>query len=331
MDRGETTVLKISTGARLRRAVACFVALIAGLGWVVGVPAAPAQAATGKTVAGYGAETSEPLNLAAGLYLAEVSFTDNSDDDGNPTTFEANLTDESGTVAGLASEVAKHDTRHRIVQVNAGQDLTVAVRVAGFEANWTVSFTPLSQPTAALSTASGTGDEAPDLYLLKAAGYAATVTYSGNDSKEDVRVELRGATGGSSVLADSSAASGTAKTTLTVGATGTFWLDVTAAAGVSWTVTLTPLATLTTAPTPTISGTVKVGKTLTAKPGTWKPSGVSFSYQWKRSGTAISGATKATYKLTKSDKGKKITVTVTGTKTGYASVSKTSKSTSSVK
>lgn len=39
-----------------------------------------------------------------------------------------------------------------------------------------------------------------------------------------------------------------------------------------------------TAPTPKISGTVRVGKTLTAKVGTWKPSGVSLKYQWYRGG-----------------------------------------------
>ncbi|TDX81343.1 hypothetical protein EDF35_1010 [Rathayibacter sp. PhB151] len=76
--------------------------------------------------------------------------------------------------------------------------------------------------------------------------------------------------------------------------------------------------------TPTITGTAKVGQTLTAVPGTWSPAPVTLSYQWKRGGTAISGATSATYKTVSADAGKAITVTVTGTKVGYTTLSKTS-------
>ena len=87
---------------------------------------------------------------------------------------------------------------------------------------------------------------------------------------------------------------------------------------------------LTATPTPKISGTVKVGKTLTAKAGTWKPSGVKLSYQWYRNGKKIDEATKSSYKLVGADKGKKVTVKVTGSKTGYKSVTKTSKATKKV-
>ncbi|MDF1489553.1 CAP domain-containing protein [Tessaracoccus caeni] len=82
--------------------------------------------------------------------------------------------------------------------------------------------------------------------------------------------------------------------------------------------------------TPKISGTAKVGKTLTIKRGTWT-SGTKFSYQWYRDGKKIKGATKSSYKLTKSDAGKKITVKVKGTKSGYKSVTKTSAKTATVK
>jgi hypothetical protein len=75
---------------------------------------------------------------------------------------------------------------------------------------------------------------------------------------------------------------------------------------------------------PTISGTAKVGSTLTAKPGTWGPSGVKLAYQWLREGSAISGATSSTYKLAVADAGKKVSVKVTGSLGGYSSVSKTS-------
>ncbi|CAN7250349.1 carboxypeptidase regulatory-like domain-containing protein [Knoellia sp. LjRoot47] len=93
--------------------------------------------------------------------------------------------------------------------------------------------------------------------------------------------------------------------------------------------TATVLGVLT-APTPTVSGTVKAGYRLTAAPGTWGPSPVTLAYQWKRAGVAITGATASSYVLTGSDTGKAITVTVTGTKTGYAATAKTSAATAAV-
>jgi hypothetical protein len=88
-------------------------------------------------------------------------------------------------------------------------------------------------------------------------------------------------------------------------------------------VALGPALTATKAPT--ISGTPKVGKTLTCKPGAWSPKASSYSYQWKLNGKAIKGATKSKYKLTSKDKGKKITCTVTAKKAGYANAVKTTK------
>ncbi len=82
--------------------------------------------------------------------------------------------------------------------------------------------------------------------------------------------------------------------------------------------------------TPTISGTVKVGARLTANAGTWSPAPVYLSYQWLRNGTAISGATSNTYVPTLADVRSKISVKVTGTKSGYASVSRWSASTVTV-
>ncbi|MDR1790798.1 MAG: hypothetical protein LBR20_03940 [Propionibacteriaceae bacterium] len=86
------------------------------------------------------------------------------------------------------------------------------------------------------------------------------------------------------------------------------------------------------APTPKIKGTRAVGKKLTAVRGTWKPSaGVKYKYQWYANGKAIKGATKKTYTLKKAQKGKKIKVKVTASKTGYNAKSKASKATAKVK
>jgi hypothetical protein len=83
---------------------------------------------------------------------------------------------------------------------------------------------------------------------------------------------------------------------------------------------------LTATPTPTITGVGAVGKTLTANPGTWKPSPVTLSYRWYRNGVVIPDATASTYKLVSADAGRAITVRVVGSKTGYTSVGKTSAS-----
>jgi bacillolysin len=82
---------------------------------------------------------------------------------------------------------------------------------------------------------------------------------------------------------------------------------------------------------PTISGKAVVGKKLTAKSGTWTPTGVTFTYQWLRNGAPIAGATGSTYKLKNKDKGKKISVRVTGAKAGFTSASATSPQTKKVK
>ena len=87
---------------------------------------------------------------------------------------------------------------------------------------------------------------------------------------------------------------------------------------------------LLTAGQPMISGTAKLGKTLKVKPGTWTP-GAALSYQWFANGKAIKKATTAKLTLTKAVKGKKITVKVTGTKTGYLPVIRMSKATGGVK
>lgn len=65
---------------------------------------------------------------------------------------------------------------------------------------------------------------------------------------------------------------------------------------------------------PTLSGDPSVGSTLTCNIGTWigEPT-PSFSRQWLRNGTSISGATGATYELVEDDGGKNISVRVTAT------------------
>ncbi|MWV58922.1 hypothetical protein [Rathayibacter sp. VKM Ac-2754] len=114
--------------------------------------------------------------------------------------------------------------------------------------------------------------------------------------------------------------------TLTVSVTGTKpgYSPATKTSATTAAVTSTAVIT---GPTPTITGTATVGQKLTAVPGTWTPAPVTLAYQWKRGGVAISGATASTYTLATADAGAAITVSVTGTKTGYTAVTKTSAAT----
>lgn len=75
---------------------------------------------------------------------------------------------------------------------------------------------------------------------------------------------------------------------------------------------------------PAVSGPAKVGATLTVHPGNWQPQPVTLSYQWYRSGQPIQGATGSTYKLVDADAGQRVSVAVTGSKPGYATVTETS-------
>jgi hypothetical protein len=96
---------------------------------------------------------------------------------------------------------------------------------------------------------------------------------------------------------------------------------------------------------PTISGMAKVSKTLTAKKGTWTGYPTpTVSYQWyacigsisaprsavPTSCKKITGATKSTFKLTSAQKGKWVTVLVTGTSSGTTKTSWLAKSTGKV-
>ena len=133
---------------------------------------------------------------------------------------------------------------------------------------------------------------------------------------------IAGATGATRVLAavDQGA-------TLTVRVTGTKAGYATATKESAPTATV--VAGTLVAPTPTITGALAVGSTLTANPGTWT-SGTTLTYQWYRSGVAIAGATARTYKLVSADQADTMSVRVTGTKAGYTPVTKTSASTAVV-
>ncbi|MFV0128700.1 hypothetical protein ACLGI4_13440 [Streptomyces sp. HMX112] len=70
---------------------------------------------------------------------------------------------------------------------------------------------------------------------------------------------------------------------------------------------------------PSVSGTAKAGRTLTANRGVWTPAPTSYGYQWYANGRAIAGATKSTFVLTRAQRGLRITVKATAHRTGHHS------------
>ncbi|MFF5082095.1 hypothetical protein ACFY36_34030 [Actinoplanes sp. NPDC000266] len=68
---------------------------------------------------------------------------------------------------------------------------------------------------------------------------------------------------------------------------------------------------------PKITGTAKVGRTLTADPGAWNLKPDSYRYEWRLNGKLIQNGSVRTLKLTSGMRGKKVTVTVVARKAGY--------------
>lgn len=92
--------------------------------------------------------------------------------------------------------------------------------------------------------------------------------------------------------------------------------------GVVYTVADIPLKLATT--TPKIVGHPKVNGVLSVTTGKWT-TGTAFAYQWKVNGIAVTGnGTGTSYTVLPADVGKRITVSVTGSQTGYATRTVTS-------
>lgn len=81
---------------------------------------------------------------------------------------------------------------------------------------------------------------------------------------------------------------------------------------------------------PSISGTARVGETLTASVAAPVPAEAVLAYRWMRNGTTIKNATASGYTITASDKAKKISVAVTATHPERSTTSKTSAQTAKV-
>lgn len=72
-----------------------------------------------------------------------------------------------------------------------------------------------------------------------------------------------------------------------------------------------------------VSGAFKVGKKVKVAGLVLSEAGASLKYQWLRNGKAIKKATKATYKVVKADRKKKLSVRITATKSGFKTLTVT--------
>lgn len=77
----------------------------------------------------------------------------------------------------------------------------------------------------------------------------------------------------------------------------------------------------TSSPTPSVSGKMAAGRTLTAVTGTWTPT-PKLTYQWRVDGAAVAGATTSTWLVPEWAAGRAVSVAVTATKTNYLTVTR---------
>jgi len=209
----------------------------------------------------------------------------------------------SATVeADLATEIGDS----RVVQAASGEFNSV-VRLAQAEAHFNIA----GEPTTSVIATIG------DRVSVEAAGLLGDIDFTIDFDTTEL---VSGSTSASGEIDEAIAIpvgtpAGQHVVTLTAG-DATYTADVTVGASMAGSV-------------PTISGEPVVGSTLTAVRGAWTP-GATFTYAWLRNGKAISGATAATYTLTASDLATQIQVKVTGSKTGFAKLSKTSVKTAKV-
>ena len=243
--------------------------------------------------------------------------------------------DESGTEADSYTIPSKVGVRYLIGGdvVTAGTyavdpasaDVVVdAVATAGYElvgqSSWSETFTSLQQMEPGTPTITGAAVVGRTLQAAAGTWLPADVALGYQWLRDDAPIE--GADEASYVL---TAADRGYEVAVEVTGTKEGYEDATAVSEP----TVTVLGALSTVK-PKVKGEPVVGKTLTAVPGTWQPTGVTFTYRWFRGDKAIAKATGKKYKATLADKGSKLSVKVTGTKEGYAPASLRSAQTSKV-
>jgi hypothetical protein len=89
--------------------------------------------------------------------------------------------------------------------------------------------------------------------------------------------------------------------------------------------------TIAVAAAPVLSGTAKVGSTLTVSAGRYSASAVTLSYQWLRDAQAIRGEHYTRHVVTSADRGHRLAVQVTVSAPGWTTLRTTTPATSRVR
>lgn len=76
---------------------------------------------------------------------------------------------------------------------------------------------------------------------------------------------------------------------------------------------------------PRLRGTARVGSRLVATAGTWSPKPEKVRFSWLRNGKVIKGATRKAYRVTRRDRGKRISVRVKVVRSGFTSAAASSR------
>ena len=264
---------------------------------------------------------STSLCVAVGLAGTLVTST-------NPTGGGASTTVDAGNELSAVS----CPSASLCVAGDAGGAVVTSTNPTGGPTAWTPTtvdagneLSAVSCPSASLCVA---GDVIGDAVVGTLVQYLLTVTKAGSGSGTVTSVDDQVNCGticshayddGTPVTLNATAASGSTFTGWSgAGCTGTGTCQLTMSTARSVTATFAALAP-TNVTRPAITGTARLGKTLTCSNGTWKWSPTGYTRHWYRNGTAISGATTSTHTVVNADLQRKLTCAVIATNAGGSS------------
>ena len=205
---------------------------------------------------------------------------------------------------------------------------TIRVAVTGFR----VGYNPLTLSSAATTAVTGAFLLAPDPQITGTAAVGSTLTASTGIWSPTPRFTYQWLRNGVNI----SRATAATYTLSAIDRGSRISVRVVATSrGLPTLTKLSPqtdtiVGSFTTSPAPTISGSMQSGQTLTANVGTWNPVPDTFSYQWLANNQLISGATSTTLRLSPELVGSRISLSVTGSKAGIATTTRTSSQTAAV-
>jgi len=222
-------------------------------------------------------------------------------------------------------------TSSSLVVAYAQTGKAVSVRVTASKAG----FGSLVRTTQPVSVATATALTATPPTVTGAARVGATLTATpGTYSLPGVTVAYQWLRGGTAIAGATGssyvATQADAGTRLSVRTVGTLALYEPLTSVSAATATIEG-GTISVTRAPAVSGSAKVGSTLSVKAGAYSPAGTTVRYQWLRGGAVIKGATSTSYTLVAADKGKAVSVRTSVTKTGFTTLTLTSKATVKVK